>query len=120
SEPSPPVAVFEQLEEGEGSKIVGVVRDVRTGHALPKALVILQCTCLEGVREILSNEGGAFGFGELPPGKYTVQVLYKNANVSRTFELGPGMRMRVNFSVDPEYRFMITITRNFELAPGFG
>lgn len=117
--PDHPPVVAEPLGADQPSQIVGVVRDQNTGHALPGALVIVQCTCLAGAREVMSSEGGTFGFRDLPPGKYTVQVLFKDANVNRTVELAPATRMRTDFRVDPDLRFTVTITRALDLAAEF-
>ncbi|MCY0992114.1 carboxypeptidase-like regulatory domain-containing protein [Nannocystis sp. ILAH1] len=116
--PNHPPAVVELLSPGDSSQLVGVVHDRNTGHAIPAALVIIQCTCLAGAREMMSNDGGAFGFRDLPPGKYTVQVLFGYANVNRTVELAPATRMRTDFRIDPDQRFTITVTHVFDLAPG--
>ncbi|MFY0533215.1 carboxypeptidase regulatory-like domain-containing protein [Nannocystis pusilla] len=114
--PNHPPAVVELLGPGDSSQLVGVVRDRTTGHAVPAALVIIQCTCLAGAREMVSNDGGAFGFRDLPPGKYTVQVLFGYANVNRTIELAPATRMRTDFRIDPDERFTITVTQDFDLV----
>ena len=116
--PSHPPADVELLGPGDSSQLVGVVRDRNTGHAIRAALVIIQCTCLAGAREVWSNEGGAFGFRDLPPGKYTVQVLFGYATVNRTVELSPATRMRTDFRIDPDQRFTIIVPRVFDLAPG--
>lgn len=95
-------------EEGERARIAGVVRHSNTRHALGGALVIIQCTCLEGAREAVTDAGGVYAFRNVPPGRYTVQVLHRDANVNKTIELPAGARLRVNFSVDPDRRFIIT------------
>jgi hypothetical protein len=103
--PNHPPAGVELLRPGDPSQLVGVVRDRNTGHAIPAALVIIQCTCLTGAREVVSDDRGAFGFRDLPPGDYTVQVLYGYTTVDRTVELAPATRMRTEFRIDPDLGF---------------
>jgi hypothetical protein len=71
-----------------GHALQGIVRHARTREPLPNALVILQCTCLTGMREQITNEHGLYRFRDLPRGTYTVQVLAGEANVSKIVQLG--------------------------------
>jgi hypothetical protein len=82
--------------------IVGRVLEVGSSLPLAGALVILQCACLSGQREVMSDEAGRYRFGGLPGGKYTVQVLYGQANVNKSMDVPAGAGYRADFSVDPE------------------
>ena len=62
--------------------ISGVVTDAKSGEKIKDALVILQCSCLQGQREMTTNADGLYSFRNLPQGKYTVQVLVGQANVT--------------------------------------
>ena len=88
--------------------ISGVVTDAKTGDKISGALVILQCSCLQGQREMQTNADGLYSFRNLPQGKYTVQVLFGQANVSRSFDLPIRVRARADFLVAPENKFVIT------------
>ena len=55
-----------------------------------------------------TDAAGVYSFRHLPPGKYTVQVLFNETNVTKMFELPPETAMRVHFRIDPDRRFMIT------------
>jgi len=89
--------------------ISGVVTDQNTGQKISGALVIIQCTCLQGAREVMTNADGLYTFRNLPQGKYTVQVLYQDANVNKTMEVLPGAKMRANFQIDPKLKFRVDI-----------
>ncbi len=85
--------------------ISGVVRHADTEERLSNAIVILQCTCLMGNREATTNPNGLYVFNELPPGRYTVQVLSGQADVSKMVSLRGGTRTRVDFSLNPKNEF---------------
>jgi hypothetical protein len=55
-----------------------------------------------------TNADGIYSFRDLPPGKYSVQVLFGQANVNRSFELAMRVRARADFRVAPEDKFIIT------------
>lgn len=103
-----PAPYIEKFEPGSGARVAGIVRDQDSERSIAGALVILQCTCLQGARETTTDAAGLYVFRNLPPGKYTVQVLFNDANVNKTFELPPETAMRVHFRIDPDKRFMIT------------
>lgn len=108
-EPGPPQLVVEPLADDGGHGVVqGIIRDATTGETIKDALVILQCSCLQGPREVVSNADGVYNFRHLPPGKYTVQVLFGQANVNRSFDMAAGVRVRADFRVEPEHKFIIT------------
>lgn len=105
----PSTVLVEPLgDEGERARISGVVRHTKTERVLGGALVILQCSCLQRAYEAVTDASGVYSFGNLPPGRYTVQVLHGEANLQKTIELPVGARMRMNFSADPDHRFIIT------------
>ncbi len=85
--------------------ISGVVTNTKTKEKLKGALVILQCTCLQGTRETQTNESGLYAFRDLPPGTYTIQVLVGQADVSKVTTLPRGAKFRANFSLDPANEF---------------
>lgn len=87
----------------EAGVVIGLVALVDGRGPARRAVVVLQCTCIPQ-REVLTDEEGRFRFDGLVPGKYAIQVLHGDANVSRSFELGPQMRARVLFEVDPRKR----------------
>lgn len=94
------------VEAAENASVVGVVKDENTKRALPNALVVLQCNCLQGSREATTSSTGGYAFTNLPPGTYTVQVLKGEANVSKVVQVPRGERFRVNFKVDPADSFV--------------
>ncbi len=95
--------------------ISGVVTDAKNGSKLKDAIVILQCTCLQGQRETRTNASGLYVFRALPPGTYTVQVLVGQADVSKVTTLPRGAKFRANFKLDPENEFKRRIV--VEAAP---
>ena len=89
--------------------ISGVVTDSKTGEKIANALVIVQCSCLQGQREMTTNADGLYTFRNLPQGKYTVQVLVGQANVNKSMDVPAGAKFRANFSVDPDNKFTINV-----------
>jgi hypothetical protein len=89
--------------------ISGAVTDAKTGEKVNGALVILQCTCLQGQREMTTNADGLYSFRNLPQGKYTVQVLFGQANVNKSMDVPPGAKFRANFQIDPNNKFRIDV-----------
>ena len=81
----------------------------KSGQKISGALVIIQCTCLQGAREVMTNADGLYTFRNLPQGKYTVQVLYQDANVNKTMDVPPGAKLRANFQIDPKLKFRVDI-----------
>ncbi len=90
--------------------IVGRVVHSATGEPIEDAIVILQCPCLQGDRETISNDAGLYRFARLPPGDYIIQVLVGQASVARDVSLGEEERWRVDFSVNPRNELLRTIT----------
>jgi hypothetical protein len=105
----PAGATLEPLPPGDhGVVLSGVVRHSETNQILPGALVVLQCSCLTGGREMWTDKHGLYRFQELPAGKYTVEVLIHDARVTKTMDVPAGHRFRANFALDPETRFSVT------------
>ncbi len=107
----PSVAVVAEVEvsDQDTPAVVGVVHDAATGEAIAGALLVLQCAGVDNkTRETTTDANGRYAFTQLPPGKYSLHVLFGQANVSKTFVLAPDKAFRVNFSIDPDRRFIIT------------
>ena len=85
--------------------ISGVVTNQKTKERIPNALVVLQCTCLQGTRETQTNDNGLYAFRNLPPGTYTIQVLAGQADVSKVTTLPRGAKFRADFTMDPNNEF---------------
>jgi len=83
------LALLAAPSSGHQGVISGQVRHSKTREPIEDALVILQCTCLRGARETVTNEDGLYAFRGLPAGVYTVQVLAGEADVSKVIELPP-------------------------------
>jgi hypothetical protein len=79
--------------------ITGTVSDQKTGEKIKDALVILQCSCLQGVRETTTNADGIYAFRNLPPGKFTVQVLVGDTDVNKSMDVPAGAQSRANFQI---------------------
>lgn len=96
-----PIVVHEPVPEGAtGSQIVGLVVDKESGDALEGALVVIQCSCLQGTRETQSTADGLYAFRDLPPGDYTVQAYHGKGDVSQNLTLGEKQRVRLRFRID--------------------
>lgn len=89
----------------ENGSISGVVTNADTGERMPNALVILQCTCMPGTRETTTNDNGLYAFRGLPTGRFTIQVLGGQADVSKVTQLPSGAKFRANFELDPDNDF---------------
>ena len=50
---------------------------------------------------LFTNWRGFYSYRKLPEGDYTIQALAGRGNVSKLACLGPGARVRANFSLDP-------------------
>jgi hypothetical protein len=91
-----------QAAPAGSSRIAGVVRATETGERIAGAIVVLQSTALEGIRETQTNGDGLYAFGDLAPGTYTVQVLYRQVDVAKTTTLPAGAKFRADFTIDPD------------------
>ncbi len=96
-------------QAAETAVISGVVKDSKTGEKVAGAIVYLQCSCLQGQRETMTNADGLYTCRNLPPGRFTVQVLLGQANESRTADLTTGQKLRTDFKIDPDNKFVSTI-----------
>jgi hypothetical protein len=67
--------------------ISGKIVNSRTDEPIVNALVILQCTCLQGIRETVTDTNGLYAFEGLPSGTYTIQVLVGRAHVIKVVTL---------------------------------
>ena len=56
---------------------------------------------LDETRGVMTDARGVYAFAELPPGTYTIQVLFGKANVSKVTTLPAGAKFRANFRLDP-------------------
>ncbi|MCH9688733.1 MAG: TonB-dependent receptor [Deltaproteobacteria bacterium] len=92
-------------EAANEGTISGVLTHGKTKERISGALVVLQCSCLQGPRETQTNANGLYAFRNLPPGTYTVQVLAGQADVSKVANLPRGAKFRANFTVDPDDEF---------------
>ena len=99
------LAVPDVAHAASDGAISGVVTDQNTREKLADAVVVLQCACLQGTRETTTNSDGIYAFRNLPPGAYTVQVLYGQADIAKITTLQRGMKLKANFSIDPKNEF---------------
>jgi hypothetical protein len=99
-----PVLVVDVVASGSHQSFIqGVVRDPDLG-GLRDALVIVQCTRMDRELEVSTDVNGVFSF-RVPEGRCTIQVLYARANLNRTFDVGPGERWRMVFTLGQEQQF---------------
>ena len=103
--PAATLLVPQTASADDDGSISGVVTNSKTREKVKGALVVLQCTCLQGTRETTTNDSGLYTFGKLPPGTYTIQVLNGQADVSKVATLPRSAKFRANFSVDPNNNF---------------
>ena len=83
-------------------EIAGAVTDEVTGARLEGALVVLQSTALPRARETQTNANGLYRFRDLPPGTYTVQVLYRQVDVAKVTTLRAETKHRMFFKFDAD------------------
>ena len=88
-------------EAAEGGSIRGIVSDAETGEPVSDAIIIVQCNCLESPRETRPNAAGVYALYDLPPGRYTVQVLAGKQSTSKVVTLEREQSTNMNFSVTP-------------------
>jgi hypothetical protein len=81
-------------------RISGVVRDA-SESPLANAIVILESTALTHPYEAITNRRGSYVFKHLPPGTYTIRVLYNLANTHRGVTLPQDAHVRANFRITP-------------------
>jgi hypothetical protein len=87
--------------KGTGGVIVGLISDASYPRPAAGVLVVLQSYALPRQREQMTDERGVYRFENLPPGNYTIQVLW-GKSASKVVELLEDGRFRANFSVNPE------------------
>jgi len=105
-----PVAAQAAPPASEKGTIQGVVKNSAAGdEPIENALVVLQCTCLGGQQERMTNSRGIYSFQDLPSGNYTIQVLAGKADVSKITQLPRGAKVRANFALNPQQNEVITI-----------
>lgn len=93
---------------GALGKIQGIVRAKGNTHSVGDALVIVECSCLPGPREIRTNADGIFYFDHLPPGSYEIRVLVGVSELVRKAKLEAGLKLRSDFVVDLQPEFLRT------------
>ncbi|MCY0990587.1 carboxypeptidase-like regulatory domain-containing protein [Nannocystis sp. ILAH1] len=105
---APYVALADGVEAVDPSRddveIRGHVLDAETREPITGALILVQCDCLAGRREVMTTDG-RYHFRGLRPGRYTVQMLHGNNNVQKRLEAKPGHRWHVGFSAAPRPRY---------------
>ena len=89
--------------ESDKGVINGVVKNSSNDQPIENAILVLQCTCLPGQQERMTNARGIYSFQNLPSGNYTIQALAGKANVSKTTQLARGAKFRANFALNPEH-----------------
>lgn len=98
-----PRSAIEGVEATEGSTtIAGGVFDSQSTEPIESALLVLQCDCLDGVRETQTNANGLFVFRELPPGTYTVQLLHHQQDLAESVPIQADQTARLRFVVSNE------------------
>ena len=96
------LAVPSVAQAASDGSISGVVTDMNNREKIEGAVVILQCSCLQGNRETMTNADGIYAFRNLPTGAYTIQVLYAQADMAKVTTLPRGKKINANFSIDPK------------------
>ena len=119
--PAAVVAMAPNFAEAASDVMIsGVVTDKKTGGTIKDALVVLQCSCLQGVRETTTNADGLYSFRNLPPGKFTVQVLVGDVDVNKSMDVSAGAKYRANFSVPAPVGTVIVINVDPPIHRGGG
>ena len=88
-------------EAAERASLAGVVTHEQTKERIPNALILLQCSCLQGEMQAYTNENGLYAFTGLPSGTYTVQAFAGKANINKVIEIPRAAKLRANFLLDP-------------------
>lgn len=84
-----------------GATLLGAVVNHLSSVALANALVIVECSCLQGTRETQTDDNGRYVFRELPPGEYTVLFLIGSGEASKVISIGEGDRVIAHARMDP-------------------
>lgn len=87
------------------ASIVGVIRNDRTGMALPEVRVVVMSS--DGARnlETTTDERGVYAVRNLPPGAYIVQAQWGEAVDVKNVTVGAKARARANFRLDPDVEY---------------
>src|SRR5690348_1258380 len=77
------VLVEDHAARAQGSATVGslrgTLRDKSTGETAPGATIIATSPALQGEQVVITDENGQYFITSLPPGSYTLTVIYANA-----------------------------------------
>ncbi len=82
-------------------RITGTVRSAE-GAPIAGAVVTLFCSCLEGPRQLITDDNGAYAFVGLPAGVYSLRVEKDKADVLRHIQLRAGGDEKAVVDIDPE------------------
>ena len=63
-----PAAAEAAPPSGDKGVIQGVVKNSNNNQPIENAVVVLQCTCLSGEQQRMTNSRGVYSFGDLPSG----------------------------------------------------
>ena len=83
------------------SSISGRVSHAQTTAPLPNALMLLHGRDLPVPLEAWTDDNGLYAFRGLPPGTYTVQLLYGQSDRSQMTTLPADARLHAHFEFDP-------------------
>lgn len=86
------------------SSISGRVSHQETKEPLSRALMLLHSRDLPVPLEAWTDDNGLYAFRGLPPGTYTVQVLYGQADQSKVTTLPADAKFHAHFRFDPDRR----------------
>ena len=89
--------------------VQGAVYDMITDERIVGARIILQCACLPGARETVTDARGVYSFVDLPPGTYSLQVLYQEADKSSSVVLSRIGRAIDRIGIYPKKRPVIIV-----------
>ncbi|MBX7079450.1 MAG: carboxypeptidase regulatory-like domain-containing protein [Nannocystaceae bacterium] len=103
------MALADEAQAADDAAIRGVVRHEKTKQPLVGALVIVECTCLQGSRETMTDASGLYAVRDLPQGPYRVTVLSGDGKVEKSFDLVRSSKLNVNFTLDPKDPHVRTI-----------
>lgn len=95
---------------GEHGTLRGVVHLIDRYGRFDEALVILQCSCIEGTRETRTTPAGIYRFTNLPPGSYTVQVLAATSERTQVATVEAGDTVYIDFTLNLSQDQMRTVT----------
>ncbi len=88
-------------EASNDAVITGVIRNPETDEPLEGALVLVSGEKLQRDRAMTTDEHGLYRIPDLPPGLYTVTVVYGKVERKREVELRAGQTTRLDFRLRP-------------------